>query len=94
MVNSIELNPIRITSFERNEKGKFIYEKYLKDLDYKNIFFHHLRSQTFDKNYVDEYERQTAYIIIEMFYELVRNRHFDVANSILAKWNIKENHTD
>jgi len=39
---------------------------------------------------LNEYERQTTYIIIEMFYELVRNRHFDVADSILAKWNIKE----
>ena len=91
MSNSMELSPMKVMIDNNNEKtGKIIYEKYLKDLDYKYKFFNQLKRNYFDNDHVDKYENQYLYIIIEFFYELINNQHFDIANNIIQKWEENE----
>jgi len=81
----MEMNPLKNQSKTINDeevKGKIIYDKYLKDLDDTNDYLNNTLRSYFNWN-SDSTSDKSIYTYIEIFHQLVKEGHLDIAFSLL-----------
>lgn len=77
------MNLLKLSRNKNDEeiKGKVIYDKYLKDLDHTGDYLNNTLRSYF--NWTSDTSDKSIYTFIEIFHQLVKEGHLDIAYSLL-----------